>query len=173
MIEADVHISSPLWGASVDWQTLCDDALAAALAETPFAALTTGERTVEVAVQLADDAAVHGLNRQWRGKDAPTNVLSFPQLDGDDLATISQLAGAGPEILLGDIILAQETCAREAAEKTVPINVHASHLIIHGLLHLLGYDHVADAAAEDMEAREIRAMAALGFADPYRAAGGG
>lgn len=172
MIEADVHISSPCWGDAVDWQTLCDDALAAALAQTPFAALTTGDRMVEVAVQFAGDAAVHALNRQWRGKDAPTNVLSFPQLDGDELATLSRLAGEGPEILLGDIILAQETCAREAAEKMVPIDVHASHLIIHGLLHLLGYDHVADAAAEDMEAREIRAMAALGFADPYRAAEG-
>ncbi len=172
MIEADVHISSPCWGDGVDWQTLCNDALAAALAETPYAALATGDRTVEVAVQFADDAAVQALNRQWRGKDAPTNVLSFPQLDGDDLATLRGLAGDGPEILLGDIILAQETCAREAAEKMVPINVHASHLIIHGLLHLLGYDHVAEDAAEDMEAREIRAMAALGFADPYRAAGG-
>ena len=170
MMDADVHISSPCWGDGVDWQTLCDDALAAALAQTPFAALTTGDRMVEVAVQFAGDAAVHALNRQWRGKDAPTNVLSFPQLDGDDLATLRGLAAEGPEILLGDIILAQETCAREAAKKMVPIDVHASHLIIHGLLHLLGYDHVAEAQAEDMEAREIRAMAVLGFADPYRAA---
>ncbi len=173
MMDADVHISSPRWGDAVDWQALCDAALAAALAQTPYAALATGDRTVEVAVELADDVTVHALNRQWRGKDAPTNVLSFPQLAGDDLTMLGQRTGAGPEILLGDIILAQETCAREAADKAVPVGVHASHLIIHGLLHLLGYDHVVDAAAEDMEAREIRAMAALGHANPYRVTEGG
>lgn len=120
---------------------------------------------LSVSLLFAEDAEVHALNREWRGKDKPTNVLSFPMLDRVELLA---LAPDGPPELLGDVALALETCAREAAEKGIALEHHAAHLIVHGLLHLAGYDHEtgpADAAA--MEAIEIKTLALLGIADPY------
>ncbi|MEM1133242.1 MAG: rRNA maturation RNase YbeY [Pseudomonadota bacterium] len=113
---------------------------------------------------LSDDCTVHKLNREWRDKDKPTNVLSFPMLSADELEDI---AVDGPPILLGDIILAYETCQREADDKQIPLERHITHLIIHGMLHLLGYDHMNDAEADTMEALEIKALASLGLPDPY------
>lgn len=114
---------------------------------------------------FTSDAEVHALNREWRGKDRPTNVLSFPMLARDDLLS---LAPKGPPVMLGDIALAHETCAREAADKGISLDDHAAHLIVHGLLHLAGHDHVgSDEQAEAMEALEIKALAILGIADPY------
>ena len=152
-----------------DPERLCARAVAAALGVTPHAGLAGGESCVEVSVRLTDDAEVHALNRQWRGKDRPTNVLSFPMVQPDLIAIIGN-ADDG-ELLLGDIVLARETCLAEAAEKSVPPSEHCSHLVVHGMLHLLGYDHIEDAAANDMEDLERAALAELGYGDPYRAAG--
>lgn len=114
---------------------------------------------------LTDDAEVRTLNAEWRGKDKPTNVLSFPMLERGELLA---LAPDGPPELLGDIALALETCQREAAEKGLPLEHHAAHLIVHGLLHLAGHDHETSAqAARAMEALEIKALALIGIADPY------
>jgi len=115
-------------------------------------------------VRLTSDAEVHALNSEWRGKDKPTNVLSFPMAEPDELE-ISD--AAGPELMLGDVILARGVCAAEAADKGIPLESHAAHLMVHGTLHLLGYDHMDDDSAADMEARESRALARLGIADPY------
>ncbi|MEM7702993.1 MAG: rRNA maturation RNase YbeY [Pseudomonadota bacterium] len=120
---------------------------------------------LSVSVLFTSDAQVHELNREWRQRDKPTNVLSFPMLERDDLL---DLAPEGPPEMLGDIVLAYETCAREAEEKGVSLDHHAAHLIIHGLLHLAGHDHVhSDEEAEAMETLEIRALAKMGIADPY------
>jgi probable rRNA maturation factor len=111
------------------------------------------------------DAEVHALNCDWRGRDKPTNVLSFPMLARPELLALTP---DGPPELLGDVALAYETCAREAAERGVPLLDHAAHLIIHGLLHLAGYDHeTSPADAEAMEALETKALAMCGIADPY------
>ena len=116
-------------------------------------------------VLFTSDEQVHELNKEWRGKDKPTNVLSFPMLERDDLL---DLPPAGPPELLGDIALALETCAREAAEKGLPLDHHAAHLIVHGLLHLAGHDHEISADdARIMEQLEIKALALMGIADPY------
>jgi probable rRNA maturation factor len=116
-------------------------------------------------VLFTSDADVHALNKEWRGKDKPTNVLSFPMLERGDLL---DLAPEGLPEMLGDLALAAGTCAREAADKGVPLEAHAAHLLIHGLLHLAGHDHVdSDTQAEAMEALEIAALAKLGIADPY------
>jgi probable rRNA maturation factor len=111
------------------------------------------------------DEEVPTLNREWRPRDKPTNVLSFPMLERDELLSLS---AEGPPVMLGDLALAFETCAREAADKDIPLEHHAAHLIIHGLLHLAGHDHETSSEdADAMEALEIAALASMGVADPY------
>ncbi|PTS87710.1 rRNA maturation RNase YbeY [Sphingomonas sp. HMWF008] len=154
-----------VWPAN-DWDALATRAATAAITRTPHAELATGPATVEISIRLTDDAEVQTLNAQYRQKDKPTNVLSFPMVQADLLDTIGQNSDDG-EVLLGDIVLAYETCAREAAEKGISVADHATHLIVHGTLHLLGYDHMVGMEAEAMEAIEIDALAALGLADPY------
>lgn len=121
----------------------------------------TGAGTLTVA--LVDDLTVQGLNRDWRDRDRPTNVLSFP---GDGKA----LPG-GPPPHLGDVILAYETVMREAAEQAKPPLDHATHLVVHGVLHLLGFDHETEPEAMRMESLETRLLAGFGIADPYRDTG--
>jgi probable rRNA maturation factor len=152
-----------------DWQGLAERVVDAALVASAASPLLTAPATVEIAIRLTNDAEVKALNRDYRGKDAPTNVLSFPMLDEGELEDLvaNGESDHGPETLLGDIILAHETCAREALEKNVPLADHAAHLIVHGTLHLLGYDHMGDAEALEMETIERQAMAALGLHDPY------
>lgn len=146
-----------------DWEAL---AVRAALSAGEGEQLLAGPRLI-ASLLFTSDAEVHALNRDWRERDKPTNVLSFPMLERDQLVS---LAPDGPPVMLGDIALAYETCTREAAEKGVPLEHHAAHLIVHGLLHLAGHDHVeSDAQAEQMEALETAILAKLGIADPYGA----
>lgn len=164
MLVVETHEATP-WPDPLDWETRAAEAVAAALALTPYAALANAAPLVEVAVRLSDDAEVQTLNRDFRGKDKPTNVLSFPQVQADLLEGLANSDDG--EILLGDIVLARETCAREAEEKGISTGDHATHLIVHGTLHLLGYDHGDDASAGAMEALEVKALASLGIANPY------
>jgi probable rRNA maturation factor len=119
-----------------------------------------------------DDARIAALNADFRGKPVPTNVLSWPSDDraaevaGDDPERPEPGAADDPESL-GDIAIAWETCAREAAEQGKPMDDHVTHLIVHGILHLLGYDHVEDADAAVMERLEVGILASLGVSDPY------
>ena len=156
------------WDSSTAWGPLAERAAAAAVAESAFPQLANSARSVEIALRLTNDAEVRALNARWRGKDAATNVLSFPMAEPDELTDAG--AADGPELMLGDIVLARATCAREAEEKALPLPDHAAHLLVHGTLHLLGYDHMDDGTAEDMEAREVRALARLGLANPYEVA---
>ena len=111
----------------------------------------------ELSIVLTNDAEQHELNRQWRGKDSSTNVLSFPQIEP-----------FGPVVgLLGDITLARETLEREAAEQGTSFADHFTHLVVHGFLHILGYDHLDDAEALQMESLETQILATLGVEDPY------
>ena len=158
-IDADAE-----WDSSKDWAKLARSAATAAIAESAFPQLGQGERLVELSVRLTGDDEVHALNSEWRGKDKPTNVLSFPMAEEEELAAATE---PGPELLLGDIVLARGVCEAEADEKEIPLERHAAHLMVHGTLHLLGHDHMDDDSAADMEAREVRALARLGIADPY------
>ncbi len=164
MIVVEVQHEAP-WPA-YDWLTLATRAATAALSRTPHAELATGAASIEISVRLTSDAEVRTLNAQYRHKDKPTNVLSFPMVQPDLLDTVGRNSDDG-EVLLGDIVLACETCAREADGKGVSVEDHATHLIVHGTLHLLGYDHLADGEAEAMEAIEIDTLRSLGIADPY------
>ena len=155
--------ADPEWDSNTRWDELARSAATAAIAESAFPQLADGPRAVEISLRLAGDEEVRLLNAQWRGKDKPTNVLSFPMAEGAELMA----AIRGPELMLGDIILAHGVCTREALEKAVPIERHAAHLMVHGTLHLLGYDHGDDRQAADMEAREVRALARIGISNPY------
>jgi probable rRNA maturation factor len=135
------------------------DALAAELAITASAAC----------LALSSDAAVETLNATYRGKQAPTNVLSFPA--GPVIEVGDDVGADAPPRFLGDLVLASETVTREAQDLGVPFEHHFQHLVVHGLMHLLGYDHQTDDEAEVMEALEVRILARLGVADPYAAAG--
>jgi probable rRNA maturation factor len=156
-LEADAE-----WDSSTDWERVVRAAATSAVAESRFPRLADSPREAELFFRLTSDDEVRALNAQWRGKDKPTNVLSFP------LAELADLEGAdGPGVLLGDVVMAGGVCAAEAREKCLPLEAHAAHLVVHGTLHLLGYDHGDDKSAADMEQREIRALARLGIADPY------
>ena len=160
MLTLEIDVDAP-WPPETDWEAL---AARAAGALTVIAPELDNQR-LSASLLFTDDAEVHTLNREWRGKDKPTNVLSFPMLDRDDLVALD---ADGPPELLGDIALAYETCLRESAEKRVSLEAHASHLIVHGLLHLAGHDHeIGPDEAMAMEALEIKALALIAFADPY------
>ena len=158
MISPDISIENEGW-QKFNIETIVSACLSSLEAEAP-----DGMRPGEVVLLFTDNDAVHELNREWRGKDKPTNVLSFPMLERADLL---DLAPEGPPEMLGDLALAFGTCQREAAEKGVSVADHATHLIVHGTLHLVGYDHVDDHGAEAMEALEVKALASLGIANPY------
>ena len=119
----------------------------------------TAPETVEVSVVLADDDTVHALNRQYRGIDKPTNVLSFPIEEWEE--------GGGQPVLIGDVVLGFETVKREAELADKPLGHHVSHLIVHGVLHLLGYDHETDSDAAEMEPLETAILERLNIPDPY------
>lgn len=152
--------------ADIDWDDLAARAARAAIERTPHGELLTSAAAVEVSVRLTSDDEVHTLNRQYRQKDKPTNVLSFPMVQMDLLDGLNN--GDDGEVLLGDIVLAHGVTAAEAADKGASLEDHATHLIVHGLLHLLGYDHEqGEAEAEHMEELERAALGTLGIADPY------
>ena len=140
----DIEVEDPAWSA--------------ALPEPETVVLPAAEAALDarggVTILLTDDDSVAALNERFRGKAGPTNVLSFPAPDN-------------PEDHLGDIALAYGVCAREAAEQDKPLAHHLQHLVAHGVLHLLGYDHLTEAEAEEMEALERRILAGLGVPDPY------
>jgi probable rRNA maturation factor len=151
----DILVEDAGWRALKGCRALCRRVIAAAAGGSGVA-LAPG---AEVSVLLTGDAAIHALNREWRGKDSPTNVLSFPAAAPRGLAAAA---------MLGDIVLAYATLAREAAAEDKSLSDHLSHLLVHGFLHLVGYDHETAVEAEAMEARERVILAGLGIADPYR-----
>lgn len=153
----DILPESEAWTDLGDWESAFGRAAAATLDHARITTLPGAE----LSVLLSDDAHVRALNRAWRGKDQATNVLSFPAVGPDRLASAPAL---------GDIAMALETIRAEAARDEKTLGDHVVHLFVHGLLHILGYDHDHAAAAEAMEALEIRILADLGIADPYAGA---
>jgi probable rRNA maturation factor len=151
----DVVAESPLWAEAPGSEEVARRAVDAALAQTGRRCKTSAE----IAVVLADDARLKTLNQIWRGKDQPTNVLSFPAAEGEEIATAD---------LLGDVVVAYETVSREAQESGKSFNAHFAHLVVHGTLHLFGFDHLDDEEAETMENAERAALAQIGIADPYQ-----
>lgn len=165
MLLTETDIASLLWPAA-EWEALASAAVAAAIAISSHQGLVRADYSLEASVRLTDDAEVQTLNRQFRHKDKPTNVLSFPMIDASEFDALANTDDG--EILLGDLVLAAETCIAEAADKDWPLPDYVQHLIVHGTLHLLGYDHeTGDAAADAMETLEREACARLGLPNPY------
>ena len=158
-MELEIDIEAP-WPPA-DWTALGERAASSLARVAP----ELGNPRLSTCVLFTSDEEIHALNREWRQRDKPTNVLSFPMLTREELL---ELPEEGPPELLGDIALAFETCAREAATKGIALEDHAAHLVVHGLLHLAGHDHeLGHDEAETMEALEIKALAMMGVADPY------
>jgi probable rRNA maturation factor len=147
MIHVELSHEEPWPGDDPRREALAIAAVRAAVTHTPHGELLT-------------------LNRQYRGKDKPTNVLSFPMVQPDLIATVTQNSDDG-EVLLGDIVVAHGVCVDEAQERGITLDHHLTHLVVHGTLHLLGYDHLTDDEGDAMEEIERRALADLGIADPY------
>jgi probable rRNA maturation factor len=153
-LHLDLIEACPAWGEAVpEIEAVCRATAAAALAAA------APPREHELSLLLADDSAIRALNRDWRGKDQPTNVLSF---------AAGAPAAKGAPLLLGDVALAYETVAREATEQGKTLVDHMRHLLVHGILHLLGHDHEDEDEAERRESLERSILAGLGIADPYR-----
>jgi probable rRNA maturation factor len=153
----ELSAPSPRWRRALPAaRRLCAEAAAAALA----GAGTALPRPAELGIVLGDDALLRRLNRAWRGEDKPTNVLSFPAQ--------GEVRPAGAPVLLGDVVLAFETVSAEARAQGKPLADHLRHLVVHGVLHLLGFDHARAIEARRMEALERTVLAGLGVADPYR-----
>ena len=162
VVELDVD---PIWGQETDWEGLAARAAAATAQVAPELA----HDNLIFSLVLGSDDEVRDLNRRWRAKDAPTNVLSFPMLSREEVLHAAR--DENEQGMLGDVILAHGVCASEAEGKGVRLADHAAHLIVHGLLHLAGLAHEADEAeAVQMEDLESRALALMGIADPYCAA---
>ena len=154
------------WDSNTSWSELAAGAVPAAVAASRHAGLIDSGLCVEISVKFTEDSEVRSLNAAYRGKDKPTNVLSFPMFEAELLDSL--VMADGGEVLLGDVVLAAGVCSAEAEEKGITVRDHAAHLVVHGTLHLLGYDHEqGEEEAEEMEAVERTALAALGVADPY------
>ncbi len=155
MIDIDIAIEAGAWPAEDKLSALAAPTVDAVLVELDL----KSANAAELSLLFTDDAHIAVLNRDWRSKDKPTNVLSFPAFEiapGDPLPA-----------MLGDIVLAFETISSEAVLEEKPFEHHLRHLIVHGMLHLLGYDHETDEEAEEMEALERRILAGLAIPDPY------
>jgi len=158
--QVDLLVEADGWGCGTG--PLC--AMAGRAAHAALASQRTGAARTELTVVLANDAAVHALNREWRGKDAPTNVLAFPACTPQEIAADAQ---SGMPLLLGDVVLALETCVAEADAAGIAAADHVAHLVVHGVLHLFGHDHGTDPEAERMEALEVAVLASMGISNPY------
>ncbi|PSH68295.1 rRNA maturation RNase YbeY [Phyllobacterium brassicacearum] len=155
LINIDVLVETDGWAEETALHDLSTRAIAAAWQE-----LHEGEQPEsELSLVFTDDAAIRELNNDWRDKDKPTNVLSFP--------AFNLKPGQKPGPMLGDIVIARETVAREALDEQKPFDDHLTHLVVHGFLHLLGYDHLTDAEAEEMEGLERKILARIAIPDPY------
>lgn len=153
-VDIDVAVEAGDWAGEDALAAIASQCVDAAIARLGF-----GDAASELSVLFTDNKAMQALNAQWRGKDKPTNVLSFPAFD---LAP-----GDPPGPMLGDIVIAYETVRDEAELEAKPFDDHLRHLIVHGFLHVLGYDHENDAEAEEMEAAERAILADIGVPDPY------
>jgi len=164
-LSLDIEIGETCLGAG-DWPRVIESAVSAALRGGLSGPLPSSE----IYVALVDNAQSQNLNANYRSKDKATNVLSFPGTDPDELSgALKFSAKGGPPVMLGDLIIADAVVASEARDQGKSNTAHLSHLVVHGVLHLLGYDHINDSDATEMETLEREILEGLGIKDPYEA----
>lgn len=169
-LSIEIEFGEHSLGEAVDWGALAEAASLAAIKKSGC----YNDEQVEIYIELVTNERSQELNRDYRGKDKPTNVLSFPGVEPDDLDDMLAFSKAGgPPVPLGDLIIAGDVVTAEAAEQQKPVDHHFAHLIVHGVLHLVGYDHIEDDEAEEMEALERLILAGLNIPDPYEGAANG
>ncbi|MFC4348711.1 rRNA maturation RNase YbeY [Kordiimonas lipolytica] len=140
----------------------------AAVSAALFETIARTRVPMELSVRIVGNDESQALNREYRGKDKPTNVLSFPGVDPDDLMdAFDQAEAGGPPVMLGDLVIAGPVVVKEAAEQNKQVHHHLAHLSVHGVLHLMGFDHIEEEDAEEMEALEREILAGFGISDPY------
>lgn len=164
MIEIDL-IKGQDWADEDHWHNLSMQSILSAIKHSDYKYLMELDHNISISISLSDNDEVHALNHHYRQKDKPTNILSFPMLERAELANIAN--SEIPEIMLGDLILSYQICVQEAQTKKISLSDHFQHLIVHGILHLLGYDHIEEEDAETMQSIEICAMHYMGIDNPY------
>jgi probable rRNA maturation factor len=165
MTEIDILIANERWtGLGFDPEELARRAAMTALVHADLPAPLTRNHDMELAMLLTGDDGIQAMNRDFRGKDKPTNVLSFASVDDPDFQKTAKMPGP---FYLGDLALALETLEREAEDQNKALEDHFTHLVVHGTLHLLRYDHIGEADAERMEALEIKILNTMGIENPY------
>lgn len=163
VINHDILIEDEAWHSALpDYESLVAMALNKTVVHLTDI-LPESVQEVEISVTLTNDAAIHKLNRHYRSKDKPTNVLSFPQVDWNDDAQLEE-----PFLMLGDVVVALETIVREAGEQEKRLQDHFMHMLVHSILHLGGHDHEDEEEAEEMESIEIRILEDMGIKNPYQ-----
>lgn len=164
-LSLDIELNGHSLGDEADWESVISHAVGAAIASDRICSRVASE----VFVELVSNNRSQELNRDYRGKDKPTNVLSFPGVEPEDLDDAIEFSNAGgPPVLLGDLIIAVDVVLLEATEQKKPVSHHFAHLIVHGVLHLLGHDHIEEDEAEAMEELERQILAQFDIPDPYR-----
>jgi len=163
MIEIDLDIGD--WDKQVNWHMLCEKSIYSIIENSSYSDITHSSYKFSISITLSSNDHVCTLNKQYRGKDKPTNILSFPMIEPKILENINAINT--PESLLGDLVLSHEICKEEAKDKEIAIEAHFQHLIAHGMLHLLGYDHIEDEDAEIMQNIEINALNEINIDNPY------
>lgn len=166
MIDLQITSENPGWNTDLpDYESVIERAVHAVFSTCPVAAEIKGSvPSIEISITLSDDESVRILNRDYRGKDKPTNILSFAMQDTEDGW---EYPTPGLPCTLGDLVIARETLIREAEDEAKSFADHFTHLIVHGTLHLLGYDHIEDEEADEMETLEINILNELGIKNPY------
>lgn len=164
-VDTDLVINHPAWeNIGIDLASFTNEVIGLTLTMADLPAKLPGKE-LEICVVLTDDSEIHSLNRDYRGMDKPTNVLSFANLDSD--SADEELTQDGMPFFLGDVIIAWETMQREALEQHKEFLAHLRHMMVHGTLHLLGYDHIADEDAAKMEGLEIKILEKMNIENPY------
>ena len=160
----DFDLQDPTLGDAVFVRPIVEAASAVAL----YHAIERVQVPMELGIRVVSNAACRQLNKSYRGKDKPTNVLSFPGVEPDDLlGAFDQAEAGGPPVMLGDLVIAGPVVVEEAAAQHKTLHHHLAHLVVHGILHLMGYDHIEDDHAKEMEAFEREILLSLGIPDPY------
>ncbi len=165
-IKIDVIIAEKLWKTNSDISKKVKSLLKEIISKTSVAKAT---KKIELSVLLTNDAQIQELNKNYRAKNKPTNVLSFPLLDGKKIknGSFAKTKFVGDELALGDIAIAYQTVLKEAGEQNKTFEDHLTHLLTHSLLHLIGFDHIRKSDAEIMENLEIKILKEMGIGNPY------